>query len=215
MAGDLKGFLSNQFGEFMSLAFKRAGEQVFDRLMGGFDATAEGTAQGVAQGAAAAPAMIGAGATVATTIATAMTAAGSAAAAAMASAMATASAVSGGSNAIGTASNLLAMLPKFSTGAMIPPSGASGIDSQLVAFWKSPRERVSVLNPGQVAGGGRGGASYHFSGNLMTPEFWRQIQSDIAAGENRSKTWATKNVPAVTQSKTVKQQQHQIGRRKR
>ncbi|GEM_PF-2976615 len=215
MAGDLKGFLSNQFGEFMSLAFKRAGEQVFDRLMGGFDATAEGTAQGVAQGAAAAPAMIGAGATVAATIATAMTAAGSAAAAAMASAMATASAVSGGSNAIGTASNLLAMLPKFSTGAMIPPSGSSGIDSQLVAFWKSPRERVSVLNPDQAIGGGRGGTSYHISGNLLTPEFWSQIKGEVAAGEARAYGRAMNDAPKLTMSQTARQQRQAVGRQRR
>lgn len=53
------------------------------------------------------------------------------------------------SNVGSSLASIFGKLPKFSTGAVIPPSGASGIDSQLVSFWKSPREQVSILNPGQ------------------------------------------------------------------
>ncbi len=122
----------------------------------------------------------------------------------------------GGVNWGAAISSVFSKLPKFSSGATIPASGASGIDSQLMAFWKAPGERVDVYTPGKDQGpAGSGGNVYHMSGNLMTPEFWRQIQSDIAAGESRSNSWAVKNVPAVTQSKAAKQQQHAIGRRKR
>ena len=212
MANDLKGFLSNQFGEFMSQAFKKAGEKLYDRLFGGFDAVAEGTAQGAAQGAAAAPAMIGAGTTVAATIAASLTAAGNAVAARLAAAMA----VGGGGeqNPLSGISNVLAMLPKFSTGAIIPPSGASGIDSQLVSFWKSPREQVSVLNPGQSAGGG-GGTVYNFSGNLLTPEFWSQIKGEVAAGEARAYGRAMNDAPRLTMSQTARQQRQAVGRQRR
>lgn len=212
MANDLKGFLSNQFGEFMSQAFKKAGEKLYDSLFGGFDAVAEGTAQGAAQGAAAAPAMIGAGTTVAATIAASLTAAGNAVAARLAAAMAVGG--GGGQNPMSGISNVLAMLPKFSTGAIIPPSGASGIDSQLVSFWKSPREQVSVLNPGQATGGG-GSNVYHISGNLLTPEFWNQIQGEIANGEARAYGRAMTDAPKLTMSQTAKQQQHAVGRRRR
>lgn len=49
--------------------------------------------------------------------------------------------------------SVLKNLPKFSTGGSILPSGTGSADSQLVAFWKQPRERVDIYGPGQ--GGGR------------------------------------------------------------
>lgn len=43
----------------------------------------------------------------------------------------------------------------FSRGGSIMPGGAGGIDSQLVAFRKSPNERVDITKPGQMLGGGQ------------------------------------------------------------
>ncbi|MEE2848261.1 MAG: hypothetical protein VX561_00125 [Pseudomonadota bacterium] len=56
-----------------------------------------------------------------------------------------------------TAASVLGKLPKFAQGGTIPGSGASGIDSQLVSFWKSPREQVDIYNPNNAGSGGRGG----------------------------------------------------------
>lgn len=67
-----------------------------------------------------------------------------------------------------------AKLPKLKDGGILQANGMSGADSQLVSFWKSPAEQVTVNRPGQLAA--PGGNSYHFQGNLMTPEFWRLIQ---------------------------------------
>ena len=218
MANDLKGFLSNQFGEFMSQAFKRAGEKLFDNIFGGFNAVSEGAAQGSALGAAATPPIVMAGRTAAMAMGAAIEKAGLG----VAKAMAAASGAGGGGGGkasgflagLGNIGSALAGLPKFSTGAIIPPSGASGIDSQLVSFWKSPREQVSVLNPGQSAGGG-GGAVYNFSGNLLTPEFWSQIKGEVAAGEARAYGRAMNDAPKLTMSQTARQQRQAVGRQRR
>lgn len=184
MAGDVKGFLSNQFGTFLSEAFKRAGAQLFDRLSGGFNAATEGATQGAAISATVTPALTLAGQSVALSIGSAIQVAGTAVAAAIASAMSsTGSVLSGGGK---LASGMFSALPKFEGGGSILPSGASGIDSQLVSFWKSPREAVHVGTPSQMAGragSGGGTTNNYFSGNLLTPEFWEKIQSmDAQAG---------------------------------
>ena len=46
---------------------------------------------------------------------------------------------------------------------------------------------VDVRRPGADKGpaGGQGGNIYHLSGNMMTPEFWARITSEVAAGEAR------------------------------
>jgi len=44
-------------------------------------------------------------------------------------------------------------LPGFAKGGSIMPGGSGGIDSQIVAFRKSPKERVDITNPGQSFGG--------------------------------------------------------------
>lgn len=119
---------------------------------------------------------------------------------------------------IGSAAmSVLGKLPGFANEGTLRPSGAGSIDSQLVSFWKSPREQVDIYNPNGSGSGGRGGGgdSYYFSGNLMTPEFWAKVQSDIQAGEQRSNHWAATNVPGLAQSQTAKQQQHAVGRRRR
>ncbi len=216
MANDLKGFLSNQFGEFMSQAFKRAGEKLFDNIFGGFNAVSDGAAQGSALGAAAAPAIVTAGRSAALAMGAAIEKAGLGVAKAMGAAGAAAGNGKKGGLLSGLSSigGVLSMLPKFSTGAIIPPSGASGIDSQLVSFWKSPREQVSVLNPGQSAGGG-GGTVYNFSGNLLTPEFWSQIKGEVAAGEARAYGRAMNDAPKLTMSQTARQQRQAVGRQRR
>lgn len=49
-------------------------------------------------------------------------------------------------------SSLFSKLPKFANGGSIMPGGYGGIDSQLVAFWKSPGEQVDVYTPSNDAG---------------------------------------------------------------
>lgn len=92
MAGDLKGFLSSQFGNIADQAFRKLGETLFDSFMNvpADIATAqiEGAAQGVAAGTAISTAMITSSVTAGSTIGGAMTAAGLAVAKAIAAAMA-------------------------------------------------------------------------------------------------------------------------------
>jgi len=88
MAGDLQGFLSNQFGNFADTMMQRAGEQIFDAMFGGVDAVAEGVSQGAAIAATVTPAITGAGAAAGATMAASITAAGAAAGASMAAAIA-------------------------------------------------------------------------------------------------------------------------------
>ncbi|WP_313105817.1 hypothetical protein, partial [Brevundimonas sp.] len=65
--------------------------------------------------------------------------------------------------------------------------------------------------------GPRPGSAPYFDlrGAVMTQDLLKQMNAIGAQAEGNARSWATKNVPAVTQSKTTKQQQHQIGRRKR
>lgn len=56
---------------------------------------------------------------------------------------------------------------------------------------------------------------FDLRGAVMTQELLDQMNAIGSQAESRSNSWAVKNVPAVTQSKSAKQQQHQIGRRKR
>lgn len=90
------------------------------------------------------------------------------------------------------------------------------------------RSPASPNLPGFSEGGLVGGGSYggirprassapyfDLRGAVTTQDLINQMNAIGSQAEGNAKTWATKNVPAVTQSKTVKQQQHQIGRRKR
>jgi len=56
---------------------------------------------------------------------------------------------------------------------------------------------------------------FDLRGAVMTQDLLNQMNAIGAQAESRANTWATKNVPGLTQSKTAKQQTHQIGRRKR
>lgn len=113
MAGDLQGFLSNQFGNFADTMMQRAGEQIFDSIFGGVDAVAEGASQGAAIAATVTPAITGAGAAAGASMAASITAAGAAAGASMAAAIA-------GANV-----TKFAMLPGFSEGGYTGPGGVN------------------------------------------------------------------------------------------
>lgn len=51
-------------------------------------------------------------------------------------------------------SSLVSGLTGFASGGTILPGGTGGIDSQVVAFKKSPSEQVDIYKPGQKRGGG-------------------------------------------------------------
>lgn len=77
-------------------------------------------------------------------------------------------------------SSLFSKLPKFSMGGVSPGVAMPNGDTRLHAFWARPDERVDITKSGQRGPGA--GDTYVFQGNLMTPEFWRQIET----GDNRA-----------------------------
>lgn len=90
------------------------------------------------------------------------------------------------SGGIGGGGGLLGGIGKifgFAKGGTILPGGAGGIDSQLVAFRKSPNERVDITKPGQTLGGSDGGVTYapvyQFTGTSSELEqFRKQVERD-------------------------------------
>ncbi|TDK35196.1 hypothetical protein E2F50_13120 [Rhizobium deserti] len=66
----------------------------------------------------------------------------------------------GGGIGGGIFKSLLGGLVGFSTGGTILPGGTGGVDSQLVAFRKSPNERVDITKPGQKLTSGGGSLVY-------------------------------------------------------
>lgn len=83
----------------------------------------------------------------------------------------------GGNTAAGMGSKSLAglqsSLPGFATGGSFKVGGMPGVDRNIVAFKATRGEMVDIRKPGNSGGGN----SYHFTGNLMTPEFWEAIQA--------------------------------------
>lgn len=73
-------------------------------------------------------------------------------------------------------SSLFSNLPKFATGGSILPGGSGGTDSQLVAFWKSPHERVDVGAPGFSQSGG-GAMTFDLRGAVMTSDLLGQMET--------------------------------------
>ncbi len=61
-----------------------------------------------------------------------------------------------GGGAGGGLGGIFGSLFGFAKGGTIMPGGTGGIDSQLVAFRKSPNERVDITKPGQMLNGGGG-----------------------------------------------------------
>lgn len=113
-----------------------------------------------------------------------------------------------------TIGSFFGKLPGFKTGGSFRVGGGGGVDSSLVAFKATPGEMVDIRRPGQNLMGGSA-PYFDLRGAVLTQDLLNQMNAIGAQAEGNAKTWATKNVPAVTQSKSVKQQQHQIGRRKR
>ena len=105
-------------------------------------------------------------------------------------------------------------LPGFANGGSILPGGSGGIDSQVVAFRKSPSERVDIYTPGNDAGP-MGGVVFDLRGAVMTDDLLRQMRHIGRTSEDRANTWSTKNVPGLSQSQAAKQQQYTVGRKKR
>lgn len=68
-------------------------------------------------------------------------------------------------------------VPAFATGGSFRVGGQAGIDKNLISFRASKGEIVDIRRPGQqIAPAGGGGNTYILKGNLLTPEFFAQIQ---------------------------------------
>lgn len=84
----------------------------------------------------------------------------------------------------GFLSSLLGGLTGFASGGTIMAGGTGGIDSQLVAFRKSPTEQVDITKPGQTSSGGNThvtfGVSADNNGNLMP--FVESVSQRTAGG---------------------------------
>lgn len=78
--------------------------------------------------------------------------------------------------------------PGFATGGSFRVGGQAGIDKNLISFRATKGEMVDIRRPGQDLGGKTGGDTYHFSGNLLTPEFWQQINAGHAAAARQGAT---------------------------
>ncbi|KMS58691.1 hypothetical protein [Sphingobium cupriresistens] len=66
-------------------------------------------------------------------------------------------------------------------GWLTPKGGMSGVDKNVTAFRMSSNEEFAVRRKGEVGGPVGGGDSYHFSGNLLTPEWWAAIDAKDSA----------------------------------
>lgn len=106
-------------------------------------------------------------------------------------------------------------IPGFARGGSFSVGGSGTADSKLAMMKVSPRERVDISTVRQQRQSAGGGNSYSFSGNLMTPEFWSQIQGEISASEGRSMAWAASNVPAIAHGQAARSQTYSTGRRGR
>lgn len=153
LSGDLQGFLSNQFGNFADIMFKRAGEQMYDAMFGGVSAATEGAAQGAAIAATVTPAIATAGAAAAGAMGSAIAAAGAAAGASMAAAITAAN------------SARIPFLPGFDKGGY---TGAGGV-----------REPAGVVHRGEVVWSQRDVAR---SGGVAAVEAMRKGLRGYAGG---------------------------------
>jgi hypothetical protein len=97
-------------------------------------------------------------------------------------------------------------LEGFKTGGSFKVGGMSGIDKNVVSFRASRGEIVDIRRPGQDTGGG--GATYHFSGNLMTPEFWAMISRGDAIAAQRGAAGGS----AMAQADLRKRSRQRLGR---
>jgi TP901 family phage tail tape measure protein len=85
----------------------------------------------------------------------------------------------------GFLSSLLGGLTGFASGGTIMPGGTGGIDSQVVAFRKSPNERVDITKPGQRIGGGPGklviNQTFPITGAISSEDVFRMVQQGAAS----------------------------------
>nr|WP_303682666.1 phage tail length tape measure family protein [Brevundimonas naejangsanensis] len=174
MAGDLQGFLSNQFGNFADTMMQKAGEQIFDAVFGGVDAMATGTAEGAAHAAVVAPAIVTAGAAAGTTMAASIVTAGAAAGAAMAAQIMAASAAT-------------SFLPGFSSGGYTGPGGVNdpaGVVHRGEVVW-SQRDVARAGGVAAVEAMRRGLPGYARGGavaSTLLPQVARAMERGDGAG---------------------------------
>lgn len=110
--------------------------------------------------------------------------------------------------------SIFSKLPKFANGGTIRAGGSGGIDSQLVAFWKSPSEQVDVFDP-RFAGSAPGGVTFDLRGAVMTQDLLRQMNEIGTVHGDRAYSRAMTAAPQLTMSQTAQQRQHAVGRRTR
>lgn len=93
--------------------------------------------------------------------------------------------VGGGGAAGGGLMGLLGGLVGFARGGTILPGGSGGIDSQLVAFRKSPNERVDITKPGQTLSSGERSVviqqSFPIQGAISDKTVLTMVQQGAAA----------------------------------
>ncbi|MGE4321922.1 MAG: phage tail tape measure protein [Sphingobium sp.] len=75
---------------------------------------------------------------------------------------------------------------KGTSGWLKPVGGMAGVDKNLVSFRMSSNEEFAVRRKGEVGGPVGSGASYHFTGNLLTPEWWAEIEARDMASSNQA-----------------------------
>lgn len=171
MAGDLQGFLSNQFGNFADTMMQRAGEQLFDSIFGGVDAVATGAAEGAAHAAVVGPAIVTAGAAAGTAMAASIVTAGAAAGAAMAAQIMAANAAT-------------SFLPGFSDGGYTGPGGVNqpkGVVHAGEVVW-SQRDVARAGGVAVVEAMRRGMPGYA-KGGAVGSTLLPQVASAMARGE--------------------------------
>jgi len=174
MAGDLQGFLSNQFGNFADTMMQKAGEQLFDSIFGGVSAVTEGAAQGAAIATAAAPGLIASGAS-----------SGAALAASAGPALIAAGAAAGQAYALAAnASKALSFLPGFSNGGYTGPGGVNqpkGVVHAGEVVWS----QQDVARAGGVAAveAMRKGLPGYAKGGAVASTLLPQVASAMARGE--------------------------------
>ncbi len=84
----------------------------------------------------------------------------------------------------GFLSSLLGGLTGFASGGTIMPGGTGGIDSQVVAFRKSPNERVDITKPGQSLGGAGTvviNQTFPISGAITSADVQAMVQQGAAS----------------------------------
>lgn len=105
--------------------------------------------------------------------------------------------------------SLIGGLIGFADGGSIMPGGTGGIDSQIVAFRKSPNERVDITKPGQQVGGGWTHITFGLASdgalNIM-PEVRGVAQGEAASAAGK----VAKAVPSMVDSRTDERQLRRI-----